>query len=172
MSEVATPEVPLDVLGREIIACVQRIFRDQRKADDWRATARQKLIEAHKRTGGGAAFAGFLEPLCKQIEVVQDDSGIATTISIAYAYEIMGKTPEQSRADWRDQATRKRENARAPKSPDKPADSRTPGKQDRPLKTPKKSRSQPQLLAAFRKCVDAMTPATKRDALTYLNGSG
>src|SRR5437764_895814 len=109
MSEAASSMVPLDVLGKEIIACVERTFRDQRKSDEWRATARQKLNEAFRRTGSGAAFEAFLEPLCKKIEVIQDDSGVATPLSLSYAYEIMAKSPEESRADWRDRQAKKRE---------------------------------------------------------------
>ena len=185
MSEVVTPQVPLDVLGKEIIACVERVFRDQKKSDEWRATAKQKLIEAFKRSGGGAAFKAFLEPVWNQIEVVQDDSGVATPLSLSYAYEIMAKSPEESRADWRDQAIRKRDAANAAKAAakaakdaaDNGADSRSPGKIDKPLRSPRKTpslphkaKTQPQLLAAFRKCVDPMTSETRREALAYLNG--
>lgn len=164
MSDVALPTVPLDVLAREIVACVQRVFRDQEKADGWRVTARQKLNEAYRRTGGGAAFAAFLEPVCKQIEVVQDDSGVPRSISVSYAYEIMGKTDEEIRADWRDRNhARDDRNVAARKSV-------SHGKTGNPTKNQKKKKTQPQLLAAFRKCVDAMTPETRREATAYLKG--
>jgi hypothetical protein len=175
MSMVATAAVPLDVLGGEIVACIQRIFRDQKKADEWRATAREKLHLAFQGTGNGAAFEAFLLPLCEKIKVIQDDSGVPMPLSLSYAYEIMAKTPEESRADWRDQAARKRvvakalkDAAKAPKTPDVPADtgtnSRSPGKSK---SLPAKAKSQQQWLTTIRNAWDKLNPETRREALAY-----
>jgi hypothetical protein len=162
---MATTDVPLDVLQKEITACLQRMVRDQQKADDWRTSARLKLIEAYKRTNGGTVFEKFLAPICEQVCAIQDDSGRPKQISLSYAYEIMGKTTEEMRADWRAQAHAKAERNRAARAAQ---NSRSPGKTSNPLKRPKKKKTQPQLLATFRKCVDAMTEESRREALDYL----